>query len=314
MKFTGDISQVQINQQTVLDYALMNDYTYYPSPLISLNSRDYTKHYFIEGQRVMSKIGGGWYHGLISLQEEFDGPDMSERAELISTQLDNSLSCLNLNGEVGYELEYEWIDAAAYQDDEESFYYLYHPDHLGSSRFITDPEGMAIQHLEYLPFGELFIEERDSWNTPYKFSGKELDDETGYSYFGARYYDPNISIWLSVDPLSDEFPSFSPYTYVYNNPIVMEDIDGYFGTRAGAWLFKVRNGIKGNISKTDNGVHFITRERDNAQFAFHHIGTGYEAKQKNWGGINWFTRSGACLLYTSPSPRDRQKSRMPSSA
>jgi len=38
----------------------------------------------------------------------------------------------------------------------------------------------------------------DNWNTPYKFSGKELDDETGYSYFGARYYDPNISIWLSV--------------------------------------------------------------------------------------------------------------------
>lgn len=125
------------------------------------------------------------------------------------------------------------------------------------------------------------------------FAFGEVDDDYGCRYFGARYYDPNISIWLSVDPLSDKFPSFSPYTYVYNNPIVMEDIDGYFGTRAGAWLFKVRNGIKGNISKTDNGVHFITRERDNAQFAFHHIGTGYEAKQKNWGGINWFTRSGA---------------------
>ena len=113
-----------------------------------------------------------------------------------------------------------------------------------------------------------------------------------YSYFGARYYDPNISIWLSVDPLSDEFPRFSPYVYVYNNPIVMEDIDGYFGTRAGAWLFKVRNGIKGIISKTDDGVHFITRETDNAQFAFHHIGTGYEAKQKNWGGIGFFRRHG----------------------
>jgi len=70
-----------------------------------------------------------------------------------------------------------------------------------------------------LPFGELFIEERTTWNTPYKFSGKELDDETGYSYFGARYYDPNISIWLSVDPLSDKYPNQTPYHYVSNNPI-----------------------------------------------------------------------------------------------
>jgi len=75
----------------------------------------------------------------------------------------------------------------------------------------------------YVPFGELFIEERNSWNTPYKFSGKELDDETGYNYFGARYYDPNISIWLSVDPLSDKHPDYTPYAYVYNNPVNLFD-------------------------------------------------------------------------------------------
>ncbi len=62
--------------------------------------------------------------------------------------------------------------------------------------------------------------------TLYKFSGKELDDETGYSYFGARYYDPNISIWLSVDPLSDKYPGLSPYNYCANNPIMLYDPDG----------------------------------------------------------------------------------------
>jgi RHS repeat-associated protein len=77
-----------------------------------------------------------------------------------------------------------------------------------------------------LPFGELFIEERTTWNTPYKFSGKELDEETGYSYFGARYYDPNISIWLSVDPLSDKYPGLSAYAYTANNPIRFIDPDG----------------------------------------------------------------------------------------
>jgi len=42
-------------------------------------------------------------------------------------------------------------------------------------------------------------------NSRYTFSGKERDGETGYSYFGARYYNSDISIWLSVDPLSDNY-------------------------------------------------------------------------------------------------------------
>ncbi len=136
------------------------------------------------------------------------------------------------------------------------------------------------------------FKERSTWNTPYKFSGKELDDETGYSYFGARYYDPNISIWLSVDPLADQFPGYSPYVYVYNNPIVMEDIGGYFPTHAEARHFKRRNGITGRIAKTEEGIFFLTRSADNAQFAFNSMGIGYKEKQRNWGGINWFTKSG----------------------
>jgi RHS repeat-associated protein len=80
--------------------------------------------------------------------------------------------------------------------------------------------------LEYLPFGELFIEERTTWNTPYKFSGKELDEETGYNYHGSRYLDPGISIWLSVDPLADLFPGYSPYNYALNNPIRLIDPSG----------------------------------------------------------------------------------------
>ncbi len=50
--------------------------------------------------------------------------------------------------------------------------------------------------------------------------------ETVYKYFGARYYDPNISIWLSVDPLSDKQPHWSPYVYCHNNPVHLVDPDG----------------------------------------------------------------------------------------
>ena len=62
----------------------------------------------------------------------------------------------------------------------------------------------------------------------YRFSGKELDQETGLSYFGARYYDPKYSFWLSVDPLAEKTPSWSPYVYAMNNPINMIDPDGRY--------------------------------------------------------------------------------------
>ena len=46
------------------------------------------------------------------------------------------------------------------------------------------------------------------------FTGKERDEETGYGYFGARYMDHELmTMWLSVDPMADKYPSMSPYSY-----------------------------------------------------------------------------------------------------
>jgi RHS repeat-associated protein len=65
------------------------------------------------------------------------------------------------------------------------------------------------------------VEQRSitSYYTPYTFSAKERDPETGYSYFGARYYSSDISVWLSVDPLADKAPWWTPYHYVKANPL-----------------------------------------------------------------------------------------------
>ncbi len=72
-------------------------------------------------------------------------------------------------------------------DNYENLQFFYHPDHLGSSGFITNLEGEVVQHIEYVPFGEVFIEERNNvWNTPYLFNAKEFDEETGMYYYGAR--------------------------------------------------------------------------------------------------------------------------------
>ena len=60
----------------------------------------------------------------------------------------------------------------------------------------------------------------------YTFSAKEKDSETGYSYFGARYYSSDLSVWLSVDPMADKYPSLSSYTYCANNPVKLVDPNG----------------------------------------------------------------------------------------
>ena len=64
------------------------------------------------------------------------------------------------------------------------------------------------------------------YTNSYKFNGKELDEETGFYYYGARYYNPKFSIWLSVDPLAEKFPNASPYNYCLGNPINLVDPDG----------------------------------------------------------------------------------------
>ena len=63
--------------------------------------------------------------------------------------------------------------------------------------------------------------------SPSSFTGKEKDSETGYGYFGARYMDHELmTMWLSVDPMADKYPSISPYNYCMWNPIKVIDPDG----------------------------------------------------------------------------------------
>ncbi len=131
--------------------------------------------------------------------------------------------------------------------------YFYHPDHLGSSSWITYSDGSAVQHLYYLPWGEDFVDQRStSWNSMYTFSAKEKDTETGYSYFGSRYYSSDLSIRLSVDPMAAKYPSLSPYVYCANNPLKYIDPNGEAITPETAW--DIINVVMGAASFTGNVV------------------------------------------------------------
>ena len=104
---------------------------------------------------------------------------------------------------------------------------FYHPDHLGSTTVVTDLDGEVTQNVAYIPYGEVFVEQRNgTWNTPYLFNAKELDEETGLYYYGARYLDPTNVAWLSVDPLFEKYVGMTPYGYCAGNPVKLVDADG----------------------------------------------------------------------------------------
>ena len=107
--------------------------------------------------------------------------------------------------------------------------YFYHPDHLGSTSIITNSYGEITQNISYIPYGEVFVEETSGgWQSPYYFNAKELDEEKGLYYYGARYLDPAGARWLSADPMLWNNPDKTPYHYCSGNPVGLIDRMGMF--------------------------------------------------------------------------------------
>ena len=109
--------------------------------------------------------------------------------------------------------------------------YWYHPDYIGNVDLVTDMSGEAYEFFLYNPWGENLYEWNSgtsTWTSPYRFNGKELDQETGFHYYGARYHELKLSVWLSVDPMAmhEQQTGLSPYLFSNCNPIMLLDPDG----------------------------------------------------------------------------------------
>ncbi len=196
----------------------------------------YTKHYYIDSERVSAKTGTmDWlgYYPLSWLYEEMPALNIDVQTKSSQRFANAAEQVVTIHGV--FNLPLPALNAtynfAVIRDDThdlkkmDAFYF--HPDHLGSSSYITNMRGMVSQHMEYLPFGELLVDEhKNSYNSPFKYNGKEFDEETGNYFYGARYYDPKWSIFISVDPSAEKYPSWNPYHYVHQNPIKYIDPDG----------------------------------------------------------------------------------------
>ncbi|MDL2303531.1 RHS repeat-associated core domain-containing protein [Dysgonomonas sp. OttesenSCG-928-D17] len=107
-------------------------------------------------------------------------------------------------------------------------YYFYLTDHLGNNRIVANQSGTIIQKNHYYPFGMTFAESTDQNKQPYKYNNKELDNMHGLNLYdySARYMEPALGRFTTVDPLAEKYYSISPYAYCNNNPIKYIDPTG----------------------------------------------------------------------------------------
>ena len=258
VKTSGESDQVYVNSEFAGGRTITAKFSLYVSPYLVANQGGrYTKHIYIGSQRVVSKIGDFDSYGSDPRRIQYAGSETDglsvdykvKYAQQLQVIKDNYATfAVPYNGEdnndyvdgKGFCCNDGSLEAAQVQalaraaknnfqegDTYEKMQFYYHPDHLGSSSYITNLDGEVVQHIEYVPFGEVFVEERNSiWNTPYLFNAKEFDEETGLYYYGARYYEPRIGLWISTDQKQEVYPNIATYCYSFNSPINYIDPTG----------------------------------------------------------------------------------------
>ena len=264
-------NQVYVNGVFSGGFTNTAKFSLYVSPYLVANQGGrYTKHIYAGSQRIVSKVGDFASYGSDPRRIEYagantDGLSVNYKAKYAAQQ-----QVIKDNYKT-FDVPYNGTDNDNYADGEgfccndgsleaaqsrvmaramknnfqegdsyEKMQFYYHPDHLGSSSYITNLDGEVVQHIEYVPFGEVFIEERNNiWDTPYLFNAKEFDEETGLYYYGARYYEPRVSLWISTDPMQEKTSNITTYAYCINNPVAYIDHDGKFSKK---WM--------ANISRT----------------------------------------------------------------
>ena len=282
VKTSGESDQVYVNGVFSGGSTNTAKFSLYVSPYLVANQGGrYTKHIYAGSQRIVSKVGDFASYGSDPRRIEYagantDGLSVNYKAKYAAQQqvIKDNYKTFDVpyngtdndnyaDGE-GFCCNDGSVEAAVAQarkaqahavaksfkdpDNYENLQFFYHPDHLGSSSFITNLEGEVVQHIEYVPFGEVFIEERNSvWNTPYLFNAKEFDEETGMYYYGARYYEPRLSLWMSTDPMEEKYPDYSTYIYAAQNPIAYSDPTG----------MEIRGVTKSDAEEFKSDVHLI---------------------------------------------------------
>lgn len=121
--------------------------------------------------------------------------------------------------ENGKKVKHYYAGDQLIADNNDGQLVFYHQDHLGSSVRLSDASGNEIKRMGFMPYGENSFISGAGLTPKYQYTGQEKDS-TGLYYYGARFYDPELGRFLSLDPLGDD------YCYANNNPIMFNDPSG----------------------------------------------------------------------------------------
>ncbi len=195
---------------------------FYPNTYLNFNGNgEYTKHYYNGTERIASRLGDNTT--TIALNSNI----LEERKLQLEEQFREDIHKL-IEETVPIDLP-PFIDVNTLQPTgTPNDIYYYHPNHLGSTSFVTDNNATITQGFLYAPFGEITTEYNINFGNnvipKYSFNAKELDEETGMFYYEARYYAPPT--FTSRDPLFEKYFWMTPYAYCANNPVKYVDPTG----------------------------------------------------------------------------------------
>jgi RHS repeat-associated protein len=163
----------------------------------------------------------------------------------------------------------------------------YSHNHLGSGALVTDSAGSEVFRITYTEYGEIDLVNSGKWNstteefernvsdaeiaiTAVKYTGQEYDPETGFYYYNARYYDPQLGVFTTADSEFDTSGGnfgFNRHMYVSGNPVMSSDPSGHF-----AWLIPL---IAAAVSATTSATVVAAQHNWNFRDNWGAIGTAF---------------------------------------
>ncbi len=192
-----------------------NNFTIYANPYTVVRKNQCTKYFFLGSQRILTKISSsdvpqtffeGYAENIVpnvdyeSKQDDLEnnlllnnkelniGWYRETRGRIPSQHIKHYLRSKEYGGQSGVnpwgnsDSDSSVIERSRNTEDKQ---YYFHPDHLGSINYLTDVTGEAYQHVAYLPWGEVFVEQRNTQSSrnTFLYTGKELDEMTGLYYY-----------------------------------------------------------------------------------------------------------------------------------
>ena len=219
---------------------------FYPNTYLNFDAfGNYTKHYYNGTERIASRLGDNTT--TIALNSNMLEDRKLQVEDLFKEDIQDLIS-ETPQVDMPPMLDVLNLQPTGTPND----IYYYHPNHLGSTSFVTDQNQTITQGFLYAPFGEITTEYNINFGNnvipKYSFNAKELDEETGMYYYEARYYAPPT--FTSRDPLFEKYFWMTPYAYCANNPVKYVDPDGRKNLPA---LLFAKNNMIGNVKSVPEG-------------------------------------------------------------